>query len=119
MQKAKNVDDYILFAPKEIQQKLKDLRSVIKAVAPEAQEKISYGMPFYEYGGKGYKGRLVYFGYSKNHIGIYLPPPTVEEHRKDLTGYKTSKSGVQFPNDKKLPISLIKNLVKAKMKNNK
>jgi len=56
MKPIRNVDEYIALAPKEMQGKLKELRATIKAAAPRAQERISYGMPYYEY-----KGRLVYF----------------------------------------------------------
>ncbi len=69
MKTAKNVDEYIANAPEELQSKLKQLRKVIKDSAPEALEKISYGMPYY-----GYKGRLAYFAYAKEHIGLYIPP---------------------------------------------
>ncbi len=111
--KPKNVDDYIASVPKEFQGRLKDLRAAIKKVAPEAEEKISYGMPYY-----GYKGRLVYFQLWPKHIGIYLPPPVIEEFKKELKNYVTAKATVQFPNAQKLPISLIKKLVKARVKIN-
>jgi uncharacterized protein YdhG (YjbR/CyaY superfamily) len=49
----KDVDEYIASAPKEVQAKLKELRAAIREVAPTAVERISYGMPYYDY-----KGRL-------------------------------------------------------------
>lgn len=70
-------------------------------------------MPYY-----GYKGHLVYFAYHKKHIGIYISPPVVEEHKKELENYVTSKSAVQFPLDQKLPVALIKKLVKARVAKN-
>ena len=60
---AQDVDEYIASAPKDIQEKLTEVRAAIKTVAPKAEEKISYGMPYY-----GYKGRLVYFAYTKNSL---------------------------------------------------
>ena len=113
MKRAKDVGEYIATAPKDVQGKLKELRMAIKSVAPTAEEKISYAMPYY-----GYKGRLIYFSYFKHHIGIYIPTPTIEEYKKELKDYKTATATVQFPLDKKLPISLIKKLVKARMKTN-
>ncbi len=112
MQKAKTVDEYIKSAPKEVQGRLVELRKVIKSVAPKAEEKISYGMPYY-----GYKGALAYFAAAKSHIGLYIPPPVIAEHKKELAGYVTAKATVQFPLDKKLPITLIKKLVRARLKN--
>ena len=109
----KNVDDYIAAAPKKLQPKLIQLRRIIKSAVPKAIEKISYGMPYY-----GYKGRLVYFRLSKNHIGLYIPTPIIEEHKKELKNYSTSKATVRFPIGKPIPVSLIKKLVKARVKKN-
>ncbi len=111
--KPKTVADYIAQAPDELQEKLKTLQETIKETVPEAEEKLSYGMPYY-----GYKGRLVYFAYAKHHIGIYLPPPVVDDHKEDLKKYVTSTSAVQFPHDEDLPLPLIKKLVLARKKIN-
>lgn len=109
----KSVDEYIAAAPKETRAKLVQLRRIIKAAAPKADEGISYGMPYY-----GYKGRLVYFGLWKAHIGIYIPTPVIEEHKSELEDYKTTNATVRFPLDKKLPVALIKKLVRARVKKN-
>lgn len=113
MKRAKNVDEYIANAPEALQDKLSLLRKTIKSVAPEALERISYGMPYY-----GLNGRLAYFRYNKEHIGLYVPPPVIEEHQKDLEKYGTSKATVRFPVTENLPIPLIKKLIKARVKIN-
>ena len=109
----KDVDAYIAAAPKETRAKLKEIRGVIKKIAPRAEEKISYGIPYY-----GYKGRLVYFGFWKAHIGLYVPSPVIAEHKSELESYETTNATVRFPLDKKLPIALIRKLVSARMKKN-
>jgi len=111
MKKAANVDEYIDGAPKEVQEKLRQLRALILEVAPDAVERISYGMPYYEY-----NGRLIYFGLAKAHIGIYIPTSVIEEHRNEIGGYYATKATVHLPLDKDLPIDLIKMLVRARMK---
>lgn len=114
MIKAKTVDEYIKNAPEGIRDRLINIRKIIKSLAPKVEEKISYGMPYY-----GLNGRMLYFAYFKNHIGLYIMPPIVEMFSKELKDYKTSKSvTIQFPHDKKLPINLIKKLVKARIKLN-
>ena len=113
MVKAKSVDEYIAGAPRELHGKLKELRAIIKAAAPSAVEKISYGMPYYSY-----KGRLAYFAFAKAHIGLYIPTPIIEEHKIELKNYETAKATVRLPLDRKLPVALIKKLVKARMKKN-
>ena len=109
----KTVDEYIKSAPKESQAKLREIRKIIRSAAPKAEEKISYGMPYY-----GYYGRLAYFRLGKNHLGLYIPPPVIAEHKKELREYSTTISTVRLPLDEKLPAALIKKLVKAKMKLN-
>ena len=112
-QKPKTVDAYIAVAPTEVQDKLKELRAAIKEAAPRAVERISYGMPYY-----GYQGRLAYFRLAKTHIGLYIPPPIIAEHKRELKKYETAQATVRFPLDKKIPIALIKKLVKARVKKN-
>jgi uncharacterized protein YdhG (YjbR/CyaY superfamily) len=111
--KPKDVDTYIAAAPKEVQGKLQELRAVIRKTAPAAEERISYGMPYYFY-----KGRLAYFSAWKEHIGLYVPTPVLEEHKKELDSYETSDATVRFPLDNKLPVTLIRRLVRARMKKN-
>ena len=113
MQAFKDVDSYIASAPKEVQSKLKELRRAIKETAPDAEEKISYGMPYYSY-----KGRLAYFAYAKEHIGLYAMPPIIDDHKGELKKYQTAKATIRFPLNEDLPIALIKKLVKAGIKNN-
>ncbi len=112
--KPKDVDGYIAEAPKEAQAKLKELRAIIRKTAPAAVERISYGMPYYEY-----KGRLAYFSFWKAHIGLYLPTPTIADHERELAAYETTKATIRFPLDRKLPGALIRKLIKARMKRNK
>jgi len=104
------VDAYISAAPKEVQEKLRAVRAAIMQVAPDAKESIGYGIPFYSY-----KGRLAWFGLHKEHIGLYLRPPVVEEHRRELEGYVTTKSAVHLPLERKIPVELVKRLVKARL----
>jgi uncharacterized protein YdhG (YjbR/CyaY superfamily) len=111
MKKFKDVDELINNAPEIIQEKLKELRKLIKETVPTAQEKISYGMAFYEY-----KGRLIYFGVFKNHIGLFIPPPIIEDHKNDLKNYVTTKSAIHLPLNKAIPEELIVKLIRARVK---
>lgn len=114
MRKAVSVEAYIAAAPPELRGKLRQMRSAIKKAAPKGLEKISYGMPYY-----GYKGRLAYFALASTHIGLYIPPPILQDHRKELKNYSTSASAtVRFSLDKKLPLALIRKLVRARVKYN-
>jgi uncharacterized protein YdhG (YjbR/CyaY superfamily) len=111
--KPNDVDTYIAAAPEAVRGKLQELRALIQKTAPTATEKISYGMPYYHY-----KGRLAYFSIWKEHIGLYIPTPVVAEHEQELKGYETTAATVRLPLDRKLPVALVKKLVKAQMKKN-
>lgn len=113
--KARNIDDYISGFPQDVQSILQQIRSIIKNSAPDAEEKISYGMPAFTLHGRP----LVYFAAFKNHIGFYPLPQGIKAFEKELAGYKTSKGAVQFPLDKPVPVSLITNIVKFRMKQGK
>lgn len=107
------VDQYIgTFAP-DIQAKLQEIREVIKAAAPKADELISYNMP-------GYKlnGMLVFFAANKAHLGFYPATNSMNEFAKDLTKFTTTKGSVHFPYDQPLPVKLITKMVKYRVKEN-
>ncbi len=110
---AKDVDAYIAAAPKAAQPKLRQMRALIRAAAPRAEEKISYGMPYY-----GYKGRLVYFAAFQKHIGMYAAWPAGSTYAKLIEPYKVSKGTLRFPLDTPLPATLITKIVKARVKEN-
>lgn len=112
---AKTVDAYMAGFPPPAQIMMKQLRAAIRSAAPSATERISYGIPFYEYKSPGYQGRLVYFGAFKNHVSIYAWGREVNTHRA-LRKYKTSTGTLQFPLGSKIPVRLVQQVVRARMK---
>jgi len=106
MKEPSNVDDYIAAAPKNVQGKLRQIRQVIRESAPEAEEKLSYGMPYYSL-----NGRLVYFAYFKDHVSLFAMPSAIKKFDKEIEPYHRSKATVGFALDKPLPTSLIKKMV--------
>lgn len=106
----KNVDDYIAKAPPQTQAMLRELRKTIKTAAPLAEEKISYQMPYYDY-----RGRLVYFGGYKNHVGLYVMSDARQALGDELKDYQTSKATLHFPIDQPLPVSLINKIIKIQV----
>lgn len=110
----RDVDTYIKAAPRNARIKLVQLRKIIRAAAPRAEESISYRIPYYNY-----HGPLVWFAAFKHHIGIFFRPPIIAEHKQELKGYVTTKSAVHFPLEQPLPVALIRKLVKARITKNK
>jgi uncharacterized protein YdhG (YjbR/CyaY superfamily) len=113
MSRRMDVDAYIAAAPKEAQNKLREIRKAIKSVAPKAEEKMSYGMPYYSY-----KGRLAYFAAFKDHVSLFAMPPIVGADKAELRKYQSGKSTFRFPLDEKLPVPLIRKIVKAGVERN-
>ncbi|EQA69723.1 iron chaperone [Leptospira noguchii] len=109
----KNIDEYINLFPKDVQDKLRKLRSTIRKAAPNAEEKISYQMPTFVL-----NGNLVYFAAYKKHIGFYPTSSGIKKFQTELTKYKTTKGAIQFPMDQLLPLKLIAKIVKYRIKEN-
>lgn len=112
--KIKTVNEYIQSFPKDVQKILEQVRLAIKETAPEAEETISYKIPAFKLNGK----ELIYFAGWKNHISLYPKPGSNEAFTKQLSVYKGGKGTVQFPLDKSIPLSLIKRIVKFRIKEN-
>jgi uncharacterized protein YdhG (YjbR/CyaY superfamily) len=108
--KPMSVDEYIGSFPREMQRLLGELRKVIKAAAPESEEVISYSMPAYKQ-----NGILVYFAGHKNHVGFYPTASGILNFRKEIEKYTWSKGAIQFPISQKLPLGLIRQIVKFRI----
>lgn len=108
MFKPKDVDEYISAFPPEVQEKLHQLRSIVRKQAPLADELLSYRMPAYKQDG----GILVYFAAYKHHIGFYPTGSGIAAFENDLAPFKYSKGAIQFPLDRKLPVQLIRRIVR-------
>lgn len=113
MKKPKNIDEYIACFPMEIQKILEQIREAVVKAAPDAEEKINYGIPTYYL-----KGNLIHFAAYKKHIGFYPAPSGLKAFQKEIGGYKHSKGAVQFPIDKPMPLGLIVKMVKFRVKEN-
>jgi uncharacterized protein YdhG (YjbR/CyaY superfamily) len=111
MQKPNNADEYIAAFPASVQQRLQQIREVIKKAVPQAQEVISYGMPAYKV-----NSVLVYFAGWDKHIGFYPGAGAIAHFKDDLSVYKSAKGSVQFLPDEPLPVDLIKKIVAYRIK---
>jgi uncharacterized protein YdhG (YjbR/CyaY superfamily) len=110
----KDIDDYLSRYPKHVQRLLTQMRLTIKNAAPQATEKISYGIPTFSLA-----GNLVHFAAFKNHIGFYPTPSAISAFSNELFSYKCSKGTVQFPLDEPLPLTLVSQMVKFRVKQKK
>jgi uncharacterized protein YdhG (YjbR/CyaY superfamily) len=89
------------------------MRATIRKSAPTAIEAISYGMPTFKL-----NGNLVHFAGYNAHIGFYPAPSGLRAFREQISLYKNSKGAVQFPLDKKLPLKLVADIVRFRVREN-
>lgn len=107
---AKAVDAYLHAQPLARQEILTKVRQLIRQGAPEAIEKISYGMPTFWQG-----ENVVHFANFKHHLGFYPTPEAISHFANQLTDYKTSKGAVQFPYSQAIPYELIGDITRWKV----
>lgn len=105
------IDEYIAQFPADVQKILQKVRKTIRNVAPDAQEKINYGIPTFTL-----NGNLVHFAGFKSHIGFYPTPSGIEKFKKELSKYEGAKGSVKFALDQPIPFDLIKEITEFRVK---
>jgi len=109
---ATSIDEYIAEFSPETQQVLEEVRTLIREVAPQATETMSYAIPTFDLDGR----HLVHFAGYERHLGFYPTPEGIEAFKEELGPYKRAKGSVQFPLDRPLPTDLIRRMVEFRVK---
>jgi len=109
--KPSTVDEYIDAAPSFAQEKLKEIRSILKSVVPEATEMLKWGNPVL-------MDKRILFSYTayKTHINFMPTGPAMKPFMNELSEFKIGKDTIQFPYDKPLPRNLIKRMAEFRIK---
>lgn len=97
----------------EFRQALHDLRALLKAELPEAEEVISYGIPTFKI-----KSPVLHYGAFARHLSLFLGY-TTGEFASELEGFKTSKGTIQFTPSKPIPDELIRRMVRRRLAEHK
>jgi len=109
MPKPTTIDEYIAGFPADIQAILQNVRDVIRAAIPDAQECISYGMPAFRR-----RRVLVYFAANRRHLGFYPTGAGITAFAGEIAAYESSKGAVRFPYDRPLPLDLIARIARQR-----
>ena len=108
------IPEYILEQDEAVQPRLIAIYDTIRKAIPDAEERLSWGMPTF------WKGRnIIHFAVAKHHIGLYPGPDAVEAFADRLKEYKTSKGAIQLPNKKELPLELVAEIARWSYKKNR
>jgi uncharacterized protein YdhG (YjbR/CyaY superfamily) len=105
-----SVDEYFAMVPEPAKSALTKIRVAIRSALPaEATEILSYRIPAFKH-----KKVLVWYAAFLDHCSLFPTASVIEEFKKELRGFSTSKGTIHFPIDKRVPTALIKKLVKAR-----
>ncbi len=103
-----SVDDYVESFADETRDALGEVRDVIRNAAPEADERVSYGMACYRVDGKP----LLYFAGWKKHLGLYPVPRGDAAFERDVAPYRRARDTVGFPLRDPMPLDLVDRIVR-------
>jgi uncharacterized protein YdhG (YjbR/CyaY superfamily) len=96
---------YIRAAPSAGQPHLRKIYEILKRVAPDAEETIKWGTPFFV------EPRFLFaFSAHKAHLSFAPLPAALEAFRKDLAKLKTTKNTLTVPYDKPFPDALVRKI---------
>jgi uncharacterized protein YdhG (YjbR/CyaY superfamily) len=104
------IDAYIRAAPREGQPHLRRLHEILKGVAPQAEEAIKWGTPFFV------EPRFLFaFSAHKAHLSFTPMESGLAPFREELKAYKTTKLMLKIPYDQPLPETLIRKIARRRV----
>jgi hypothetical protein len=99
------IAEYIRAAPREGQPHLRRLYAILKSVAPEAEEAIKWGNPFFV------EPRFLFaFSAHKAHVSFAPMAAALEAFRQELESHKTTRNFLQIPYTQPLPEDLVRRI---------
>ncbi len=109
--KPTTIAEYIQAAPREGQPHLRRIYAILKGVAPDAEEAIKWGAPFFV------EPRFLFsFSGHKKHLDFAPSEAALECFRGELAAYKTTKNFLQVPYTDPLPEELIRQIAEHRLK---
>jgi len=112
MEKFETVAAYFRSLPREQREPLQKLRDTIAAAAPEAEEGITYSMPGFLLGGKGFAAYAAF----KDHYSFFpMGTSAIEDYKDELGDHLTGKGTISFRYGERLPVTLVKEIVRKRL----
>jgi uncharacterized protein YdhG (YjbR/CyaY superfamily) len=99
------IAEYIDAAPSKGQPHLRSLYATLKSVAPEAEEVIKWGTPFFV------EPRFLFaFSAHKAHCNFAPSPEALEAFREELEVHQTTKNYLQILYTDAVPVDLVRRI---------
>lgn len=109
-QRPTTIAEYIRAAPRDGQPHLRRLYAILKSVAPEAEEAIKWGVPFFV------QPRFLFsFSAHKAHCNFAPTPAALEEFREELAEHQTTKNYLQIRYTEPVPEDLIRRIAQYRL----
>lgn len=109
----RSVDGYLATMPEATRPVLDEVRATIRKTLPDAEEVISYQIPAYKRDGIA----VIYFAGWKEHFSLYpVGEAFAAAFPEEAAGYPLAKGTIRFRLDEKVPVGLIKKIVKLRAK---
>lgn len=106
---AATVEEYLAAFPPERRERLEEVRRLILAAVPDAEERIRYGMPAVMLGGR----YAIHWAGWKTHVGLHPVPRLSPELEHELVALRTGKDTVALPWSRELPADLVSRVAEA------
>jgi len=104
------IAEYIRAAPREGQPHLRRLYAILKSVAPQAEEAIKWGTPFFV------ERFLFAFSAHKAHLSFAPTAAALERFRKELEKHNTTKGTLRIPYNESLPEGLVRRMAEYSLR---
>ena len=103
--------DYLADLPEPQRSVIEQVYDRARALVPEAEDGIGYGMPALRYRGKA----LLSVMKARDHIGLYpFSPAAIDVVRDGLAGFSLAKGTVRFTAENPLPEPLLDAIILAR-----
>jgi uncharacterized protein YdhG (YjbR/CyaY superfamily) len=106
------IEDALAAHPEPERAALQHVIDIGRAVAPDAADGVSYGVPALRVAGKP----LIGVGVGASHLAVYpFSPEAIDSVRDALDGFSASKGTIRFTAEKPLPDTVLRRLIEARL----
>lgn len=108
------VGDYLNGCTPEQKAMFKKIKKMVHEIVPGATERVSYGIPTFEYK----KKYLLYFGAFKNHMSLFPASDDMIEALGESVGkFRSAKGTLRFTHEQPIPDDVIEAIIRFRLAN--